>query len=284
MGCASAPFSLHRYPTPANPTSSAAADYVAANLLPANLNRFHWPRKPFIPISSIQSVFRSFPSSLSSRSPTLLRPLAAAANHNGGDNNNGGGRNGGGGGGGGDWWDDFFNFDKKHFLLFPFSCMFTNGNDIFASVTSCKPLLLLLVSVSSSLSCGLLLASLVQAKTNTEENDTEVLYEIRGGRRVELVADHFKDEFIVPRAVFFWWPWGSNSKPSSFRDFTVDLWMQCRNVAMNLMLPEGFPESVTSDYLEYSLWRAVQGVAAQISGVLATQVPFFLLYVLALFI
>ncbi|XP_031118196.1 protein root UVB sensitive 1, chloroplastic [Ipomoea triloba] len=268
MGCVSPPFSLHRYPTPANPTS-AAAEYVAATFFPANLNRFHWPRKPFLPTSSVQSVFRSFPSSLSSRSPNLLRPFAAAANHNGDNNNNGGGRNDGGGGG--DWWDDFFNFDEKHLFLLPFSCMFTNENNTFASVTSCKPLLLLLVSVSSSVTCGLLLASLVQAKTNGEENDTETLYEIRGGKRVELVADHFKDEFIVPRTVCFWSPRGSDSKPSSFRDFTVDLWMQCRNLAMSLMLPEGFPESVTSDYLEYSLWRAVQGVAAQISGVLATQ-------------
>ncbi|KAI3789152.1 hypothetical protein L2E82_01940 [Cichorium intybus] len=40
---------------------------------------------------------------------------------------------------------------------------------------------------------------------------------------------------------------------------------------MHLMLPEGFPNSVTSDYLEYSLWRGVQGIAAQVSGVLATQ-------------
>ncbi|XP_022637387.1 protein root UVB sensitive 1, chloroplastic-like [Vigna radiata var. radiata] len=40
---------------------------------------------------------------------------------------------------------------------------------------------------------------------------------------------------------------------------------------MLLMLPEGFPESMTSDYLEYSLWRAVQGVACQVSEVLATQ-------------
>ena len=40
---------------------------------------------------------------------------------------------------------------------------------------------------------------------------------------------------------------------------------------MRLMLPEGFPNSVTSDYLEYSLWRGVQGVASQVSGVLATQ-------------
>ncbi|KAF7126389.1 hypothetical protein RHSIM_Rhsim11G0035000 [Rhododendron simsii] len=37
------------------------------------------------------------------------------------------------------------------------------------------------------------------------------------------------------------------------------------------MLPEGFPHSVTSDYLDYSLWRGVQGIAAQISGVLTTQ-------------
>jgi len=40
---------------------------------------------------------------------------------------------------------------------------------------------------------------------------------------------------------------------------------------MGLMLPDGFPHSVTSDYLEYSLWRGVQGIASQISGVLATQ-------------
>lgn len=37
------------------------------------------------------------------------------------------------------------------------------------------------------------------------------------------------------------------------------------------MLPQGFPHSVTNDYLEYSLWRGVQGIASQISGVLATQ-------------
>ncbi|XP_020261733.1 protein root UVB sensitive 1, chloroplastic isoform X2 [Asparagus officinalis] len=37
------------------------------------------------------------------------------------------------------------------------------------------------------------------------------------------------------------------------------------------MLPEGYPNSVSSDYLEYSLWRALQGIASQINGVLATQ-------------
>ncbi|CAH1426212.1 unnamed protein product [Lactuca virosa] len=47
---------------------------------------------------------------------------------------------------------------------------------------------------------------------------------------------------------------------------------------MRLMLREGFPCSVTSDYLEYSLWRGIQGIAAQV-GVLATQ---SLLYVVGL--
>ncbi|XWS28148.1 hypothetical protein CRYUN_Cryun25bG0040700 [Craigia yunnanensis] len=40
---------------------------------------------------------------------------------------------------------------------------------------------------------------------------------------------------------------------------------------MRLLLPKGFLDSITSDYLDYSLWRGVQGVASQISGVLATQ-------------
>ncbi|XVE99959.1 hypothetical protein REPUB_Repub03eG0244900 [Reevesia pubescens] len=44
-----------------------------------------------------------------------------------------------------------------------------------------------------------------------------------------------------------------------------------KDLVMRLLLPEGFPDSVTCDYLDYSLWRGVQGVASQISGVLATQ-------------
>ena len=53
---------------------------------------------------------------------------------------------------------------------------------------------------------------------------------------------------------------------------------ECREVFMRLMLPEGYPESVTSDYLEYSVWRSVQGVAAQVSSVLATQVSEFIVF------
>ncbi|KAJ3681843.1 hypothetical protein LUZ60_014416 [Juncus effusus] len=46
---------------------------------------------------------------------------------------------------------------------------------------------------------------------------------------------------------------------------------RCRDLIIGLILPHGYPHSVSSDYLEYSLWRAVQGIAAQISGVLSTQ-------------
>ncbi|CAH9080736.1 unnamed protein product [Cuscuta epithymum] len=256
MGCASAAFYVHVYHPPINPASSASD--IAANLLPANSNRLHWPRETYFPSSFIRRPGH-----------TLLRPFAASSNSSGGNNIISGGGNGGGSGG--DWWSDFFNFDKSRFFLLPFCCVFTDENDAFASITSCKPLLLLLVSVSSSITCCLILASLVQAKTNANESDTEILYEIRGGRRVKLVADHSKDEFVDPKKAFPWCLLDSKSKSTSFRDVTTNLWMQCRNIGMNLMLPEGFPESVTSDYLEYSLWRGVQGVAAQISGVLATQ-------------
>lgn len=95
------------------------------------------------------------------------------------------------------------------------------------------------------------------------------MFEIRGGRRAELVPDYSKDEFIVPENMWSWWSKGGNStSPLTLGD----VWMKCRDLATTLLLPEGFPESVTSDYLEYSLWRGVQGIAAQISGVLATQV------------
>lgn len=117
-----------------------------------------------------------------------------------------------------------------------------------------------------------------QARTSTtaddEKEEVVFVWEVKGGKWIKLIADYFNDAFVV-----------SNGKKSSSLSsiagndaeqsfaFRVgsDLWMQCRDLCVRLMLPEGFPHSVTSDYLEYSLWRGVQGVAAQISGVLATQ-------------
>ncbi|GAB2272797.1 Protein root UVB sensitive 1, chloroplastic [Dionaea muscipula] len=106
------------------------------------------------------------------------------------------------------------------------------------------------------------------------KDDERVVWEVRGSKWRRLVPDPSKDEFVVV---------GSSAAASKGRCGDDDmkresvllgfgaLGCQCRDLIMRLMLPEGFPDSVTSDYLDYSLWRGVQGVASQISGVLATQ-------------
>lgn len=89
------------------------------------------------------------------------------------------------------------------------------------------------------------------------------------------MPDYLKDVFVNPTTT----TWSSSSSSLDFGVMIPNIWIQCKGLFMHLMLPEGFPHSVTSDYLEYSLWRGVQGVAAQISGVLATQVYIYILYV-----
>lgn len=126
----------------------------------------------------------------------------------------------------------------------------------------------MLVSLATSLSYFIFSSSPARAKA--EENDDSI-YEVRGGKRLELLPDYSKDEFIVPEKMWFW-PWRSkDGNPMSSPVTLGDVWTKCRDLATDLLLPEGFPESVTSDYLKYSLWRGVQGIAAQVSGVLATQ-------------
>ena len=39
----------------------------------------------------------------------------------------------------------------------------------------------------------------------------------------------------------------------------------------NVFLPEGYPDSVSDDYLSYQIWDTVQAFASSISGSLATQ-------------
>ncbi|GJT06843.1 retrovirus-related pol polyprotein from transposon TNT 1-94 [Tanacetum coccineum] len=93
------------------------------------------------------------------------------------------------------------------------------------------------------------------AYANVQENDKGVVFEVKGGRNTKLYVDELSDEFVVAE--------GELSFLSGFKGFKMaSLWGECREVFMRLMLPEGYPESVTSDYLEYSVWRSVQGVAA----------------------
>ncbi|XP_057252050.1 protein root UVB sensitive 1, chloroplastic [Beta vulgaris subsp. vulgaris] len=109
-----------------------------------------------------------------------------------------------------------------------------------------------------------------------ERINEEVVWEIKGSQRTKLIPDPSKDEFVVvPSSSLM--PSSTSAKGDmGFRNLNPSvllpsLWLLCKDLVFRLMLPEGFPESVTSDYLDYSLWRGVQGIASQISGVLATQ-------------
>ncbi|KAK4435575.1 protein root UVB sensitive 1, chloroplastic [Sesamum alatum] len=194
-------------------------------------------------------------------------PLNCSAPSRDNNNNNSGG-GGGGGGSGDDGSSNFFNFNRNPFFLLPSHFVFTGEEDSF-SVSLSKHVYLLFLSASASLSYFIFASSEARAKTDDlSRNHEEIVFEIRGGRRVELVPDYSKDEFLVPETMWSWWSKGGKSKSLLTLE---DVWMKCRDLATRMLLPEGFPESVTSDYLEYSLWRGVQGIAAQISGVLATQ-------------
>ncbi|KAF7829096.1 protein root UVB sensitive 1, chloroplastic [Senna tora] len=104
-------------------------------------------------------------------------------------------------------------------------------------------------------------------RTDSEnEAHPESVWEVKGGNWTRLIPDHIEDAFVSAQPSLF-------TELSSMEAFEIPnvLFLRCTDLLKRLMLPEGFPNSVTSDYLEYSLWRAVQGVASQISGVLATQ-------------
>ncbi|KAK3029739.1 hypothetical protein RJ639_038016, partial [Escallonia herrerae] len=192
------------------------------------------------------------------------------------NNGNGGGGGGSGGGGGGGWNGDFNSDDwwrqleSNDSLYNPFLSSICSrvlkDSNVTRGALDKHTVFFLLSSLCCV--CNFQLASPAQARTNDSnaEKSEGSVWEVRGGKRTKLVPDFDKDAFVVP--VVTWWP---TSSAPGFENVIPNLWTQCRDLFMRLMLPEGFPESVTSDYLQYSLWRGVQGVAAQISSVLATQ-------------
>ncbi|PIN07926.1 hypothetical protein CDL12_19505 [Handroanthus impetiginosus] len=257
MGCTACnPISLRHQPSP--PAFPAVT--TSATLWTASSFRYHRSDKRLT--LRVQAYKHNW---LSHFTPVQnsTQPLHHINNNNNNNNNNGG--EGGGGGGGDDGSYNFFNFNR--YPLF-FHFMLKKEGDSY-SVFLPKHVYLLLISASASLSYFIFSSSAARAKTDDlSRSQEELVFEIRGGKRVELVPDYSKDEFITPGTMWSWWLKGGNSKsPLTWGDVLV----KCRDLAAGMLLPEGFPESVTSDYLEYSLWRAVQGVAAQISGVLATQ-------------
>ncbi|KAG6780374.1 hypothetical protein POTOM_013229 [Populus tomentosa] len=76
---------------------------------------------------------------------------------------------------------------------------------------------------------------------------------IRGSNWARLVPDFSKDEFVV-----------SPTSPSSSLFFVKELWSQCTALFVRLMLPQGFPQSVTFDYLDYSLCEPSKALQAKL--------------------
>lgn len=168
----------------------------------------------------------------------FLPPLLADDGLGCGGNNNGGWNNSYRFGGFG-WWQDDSNSPPGPHNAF---------------------LVLFLTSVLCCFCHFQLAAALARNDMNFES-----VWEVKGGKRTHFLLDTCRDEFEV-----------ATGMPSSPLHFSiVNYWFRCSDIFRRLMLPEGFPDSVTSDYLEYSLWRGVQGIASQVSGVLATQVPIY---------
>lgn len=120
--------------------------------------------------------------------------------------------------------------------------------------------------------CSRLKLARAESVSSSDSSDSGWVWEVKGGKWSFLVPHKLEDSFVVSSSTTLSFGNGNGSSH-------LEVWMnKCRDVLMRLMLPNGFPESVTPDYLDYSLWRAVQGVASQISSVLATQVLLFLFF------
>ncbi|KAJ6701029.1 RUS1 FAMILY PROTEIN C16ORF58 [Salix koriyanagi] len=194
------------------------------------------PRSTATPINFTVSLplitSRSSTPPSSSRLKATASPFHFSLDLSVGGNNNNGGRNNNNNNKG--WWRRWWDDDSGSSNTFSLFLFFFLSSSIVLQLAS-------------------------SAVARTQQEDGEEVWEVKGSNWAKLVPDLSKDEFVV-------------SPTSSSSLFSVnDILSHCTTLFVRLMLPQGFPQSVTSDYLDYSLWRAVQGVASQISGVLATQ-------------
>ncbi|XP_059663099.1 protein root UVB sensitive 1, chloroplastic [Cornus florida] len=292
MGCASRPLLPSQLPAPPpttlllslRPSSSAtipnnasAAAFGGGELRGSLISQYSAQKLN----ESTLSVFVRNPNSSPSHAPLL--PLLSLE-HGGGNcddgnntnNHHRGGSGGGGGGGGwdgpfssGEWWgwqEDHSSSCVPYHQFLSFLCSRLLAIDDGTTRALCKRAFVSLMSFLCCCSYFQIAWAKARTSTTTENEKEEVVWEIKGGNWTKLIPDYYKDAFVVLTGKS---SFGGGS--GGVEGFVSNMWMQCRDLFVRLMLPEGFPHSVTSDYLEYSLWRGVQGVAAQISGVLATQ-------------
>ncbi|KAJ8444852.1 hypothetical protein Cgig2_029783 [Carnegiea gigantea] len=211
---------------------------------------------------------------------------SSSNNNNNNNNNNGGGNNNNhnnnDGGRNNEESDDWNLHNLAAFWSYNFASLLRSqlwdGNISVHEGTPSRQFLLYLLPLLGFL--GLFHLGYARALEGTgqeeEKKDEEVVWEIKGSKRTKLVPDTSKDEFVVVSSSSLLPRSSSANGNNKLGDVASSagihgLWLLCKDVVMRLMLPEGFPDSVTSDYLDYSLWRGVQGIASQISGVLATQ-------------
>ncbi|XP_057965152.1 protein root UVB sensitive 1, chloroplastic isoform X2 [Malania oleifera] len=246
----------------------------------------------------------TFPFSVIIRNPTisplhfrLLRQLeqfdGGGGNCNNGNNNKINGGSGGGWNSSGDSEDGSWREDGSScachpfdFFVFFLNCSRALACDGDLTPSSHKwPFFFLLSALGCFLCCLLIVPAAALARVSSpcddKENrkeEEEVVWEVRGGKWTRLIRDPSKDDAFVASGSSLSLSSPSTTSESFSSSLGIEpknLLLQCRDILVRLMLPEGFPHSVTSDYLDYSLWRGVQGVASQISGVLATQALLF---------
>ncbi|CAO2034451.1 unnamed protein product [Urochloa humidicola] len=217
---------------------------------------------PSPPLPRVAPRTPSSPSLPALRFPRLAAklsppPLAASSPPPGGFFGRGGtgGSDGGGGGGGTDppdpgdgWWRRWLQALHPEFLL----------------------LFLLLQSGAAS--------ALAEALGAAGGDGAGGVWEVRGGTRTRLVPDPAWTSYLIAGDDGSKQEGGGDGEGGGPRVDAAALrrrlersWRRCADVAVQLLLPDGYPHSVSSDYLNYSLWRALQGVASQVSGVLSTQ-------------
>ncbi|GKV45734.1 hypothetical protein SLEP1_g52784 [Rubroshorea leprosula] len=232
MECASRPFSLHGS-LAFIPSSTSFLRYRS---LPGSISPFFFSS---VFNSCSLRIVRASSNSEATYSNSIIneRPLLCPLLHdNGGcDGNNNNNNNNSGP----------FNFDS-----------WWQWNEDSSASCSCS-FLLFLYSLYSSFFHFQVSSALARAISDYEG----VISEVRGSKQTKLIPDISKDVFVALNEIERL----SNSLSMS------TLLLECKDLMKRFLLPEGFPDSVTSDYLDYSLWRGIQGVASQISGVLATQ-------------
>ncbi|KAJ4807682.1 hypothetical protein LUZ62_020248 [Rhynchospora pubera] len=93
-----------------------------------------------------------------------------------------------------------------------------------------------------------------------------VLWEVSRGTRKKLLLTDDDDACFLSVATD-----NNNAIQGQGKDHLSYWWDWCTCTLSGLMLPHGYPHSVSTDYMDYSLWRGLQGIASQVSAVLSTQ-------------